>query len=609
VSWQLGAFAIVGLALAGGFAWYERTRPDARIIALVGTLAAFAALGRIAFAALPNVKPTTDIVLVSGYALGGGPGFAVGALAGLASNFFFGQGPWTPWQMAGWGMTGVIGAGLAIVTHRRIGRWPLALVCAVVGFAFTVLQDMGDWVTYSDHSLASLGLYVGKGIGFDCVHAAGCLVFALALGPALIRSLSRFATRLHTTWRPPGPVAAGIALVALLSVGWLAGQPGGSGLRTLGAGSLGVGSARAASTPAGYLLAAQNPDGGFGAGPGTSSSQLFSGWAALGLAAAGVNPQDVMRGGHSLLDYIRAGVASASDPGSVERTILVVHAAGLSPESFGGRNLLSALEGSVRRDGSVSDQVNLTAFAVLALRAAGVVPTRTTLGWLVRQQDSDGGFNFATRGGASDVDDTGAALEALAGVGGHAAARARARAVRFLREQQDSDGGFPSQAGAGSNAQSTAFGVQGLLAAGVDPGSLRRRGSSPLDYLRRLVAGDGHVRYSSTADQTPTWVTAEALLALGGKPLPLAPAPRRIAPPVHRAAVRASATHASASATHASAGSHAPTTATHARPATPPRPVRLPARGVPSAPRLNLDRLAVDAGFLTALALAPIGQG
>ena len=89
MTWQVGAFAILAVALAGGFAWYERVHPDARVVALVGTLAAFAALGRVAFAALPNVKPTTDIVLVSGYALGGGPGFAVGALGGLASIFFF----------------------------------------------------------------------------------------------------------------------------------------------------------------------------------------------------------------------------------------------------------------------------------------------------------------------------------------------------------------------------------------------------------------------------------------------------------------------------------------------------------------------------------------
>jgi energy-coupling factor transport system substrate-specific component len=230
MTWQVGAFAILALALAGGFAWYERTRPDARIVALVGTLAAFAALGRIAFVALPNFKPTTDIVLVSGYALGGGPGFAVGALAGLTSNFFFGQGPWTPWQMAGWGLTGVIGAGLAVATGRRIGRWSLAIACTVVGFAYTALQDVGDWVTYSDHTLAQLGVYVGKGIGFDAVHAAGCLVFALALGPAMIHSLSRFATRLQVTWAPAATRAVPVLFATLTLGGLVAGQPGLNGV-------------------------------------------------------------------------------------------------------------------------------------------------------------------------------------------------------------------------------------------------------------------------------------------------------------------------------------------------------------------------------------------
>ncbi|HLH14129.1 MAG TPA: hypothetical protein VKV16_05020, partial [Solirubrobacteraceae bacterium] len=208
MSWPLGAFAVLGLGLAAGFFWYERTRPDARIVALVGTLAAFAALGRIAFAAIPNVKPTSDIVLISGYALGGAPGYVVGALAGLTSNFFFGQGPWTPWQMAGWGLTGLAGAGLAKLTGGRIGRTALALVCLVLGFGFTALQDLGDWVTYSDHSLAALGLYVGKGLGFDAVHAAGCFGFAMLFGPALTRTLRRFRARTQVTWlEAPAPSA------------------------------------------------------------------------------------------------------------------------------------------------------------------------------------------------------------------------------------------------------------------------------------------------------------------------------------------------------------------------------------------------------------------
>jgi energy-coupling factor transport system substrate-specific component len=289
MSWQLAAFAILGLALIGGFAWYERTRPDARIVALVATLAAFAALGRIAFAALPNVKPTTDIVLIAGYALGAGPGFVVGALAALVSNFFFGQGPWTPWQMAGWGATGLIGAWLAVVTRGRIGRWPLAIVCAVVGFAFTALQDVGDWVTYSDHSAGQLRVYVGKGLGFDAIHAGGCLVFALAFGPALLRSIRRFTTRLQVTWQPPKAAAVPVVLALVLG-GWLASQPG------AGAGG-GVGSAEAASSPSGYLISAQNSDGGMGAAAGQASNALFSGWRRSALRPPASTPSTSSRTG------------------------------------------------------------------------------------------------------------------------------------------------------------------------------------------------------------------------------------------------------------------------------------------------------------------------
>ena len=343
MSWQLAAFSILAFALIAGFAWYERTRPDARIVALVATLAALAALGRIAFAAVPNVKPTTDIVLISGYTLGGAPGFAVGAIAGLTSNFFFGQGPWTPWQMAAWGLTGIIGAGLAVVTLRRIGRWPLAIVCGVVGFWFAAFQDFGDWVTFSDHSLVQLGIYVGKGLGFDLIHAVSCVLFALAFGTPMIRSIQRFTRRLEVRWEPAhGAAGATALLVALILSGWLAGQPG-----PIGAGT---GSASAANTPAGYLLSIQNRDGGFGTSPGSASSPVYSGWAALGLAAAGHNPRDVSRSGTSLLAYIRATAGSATDPGSIERTILVAGAAGVSASSFGGQDLIGRLESDIRRE-------------------------------------------------------------------------------------------------------------------------------------------------------------------------------------------------------------------------------------------------------------------
>ncbi|MDX6658228.1 MAG: energy-coupling factor transport system substrate-specific component, partial [Solirubrobacteraceae bacterium] len=134
MTWQLGSVLILSVALAVGFAWYERSRPPARVLALVAALAALAAIGRVAFAAFPNVKPTSDIVLFSGYTLGGPAGFAVGALAALVSNVFLGQGPWTPWQMASWGIVGLGGAALGrVMRGREPGRLFLAVACGFAG--------------------------------------------------------------------------------------------------------------------------------------------------------------------------------------------------------------------------------------------------------------------------------------------------------------------------------------------------------------------------------------------------------------------------------------------------------------------------------------------
>jgi energy-coupling factor transport system substrate-specific component len=492
MSWQLGAFAILALGLLGGFAWYERTRPDARIVALVGTLAAFGALGRIAFAAVPNVKPTTVIVLISGYALGGAPGYVVGAVAALTSNFFFGQGPWTPWQMAGWGLTGVAGALLARMTCGNVGRLPLALVSFVLGFAFTALQDVGDWFNYSDHSLAQLGVYVGKGLGFDLVHAAGCFGFAMLFGPAMIRTLRRFRTRIQVTWLAPA-VRAGVPLLLVAPV--LVAAAGRPAKATAATGY---------RTPVAYLFSAQNSDGGFGSAAGQSSDAEVSGWATIALADAGAPSSAAVR------YVLRAQRPSDRDPGDVERTLI----AG-GPAS--GAGLRRTLRRMVARNGNVGGQTNLTAFAILAMRATGMRVAPSTYRWLAQQQDRDGGFNYATRGGGSDADDTGAAIDALAGTG---RPRAIARAVAFLHSQQNRDGGFGDEQGGASNAQSTAFAICGLIAARVDPAALHRHGApSPHAYLRSLIQSDGAVDYARANSQSPVWVTAEAEIALSGHTL------------------------------------------------------------------------------------------
>src|SRR6266536_4929959 len=120
---QQGALSLLLVAaalLVAGAAWLDPGLGASKTLALVATLAAAAAGGRILFAAIPGVQPVTVIAVAAGVALGARAGFGVGALAALASNFFLGQGPWTPWQMLGWGACGLAGAWLAPLLRHRI---------------------------------------------------------------------------------------------------------------------------------------------------------------------------------------------------------------------------------------------------------------------------------------------------------------------------------------------------------------------------------------------------------------------------------------------------------------------------------------------------------
>jgi prenyltransferase beta subunit len=179
-------------------------------------------------------------------------------------------------------------------------------------------------------------------------------------------------------------------------------------------------------------------------------------------------------------------------------------------------------------DGSFGHLLNITAFAIFALRAGGRSagdPVLSAAGrWIAHHQDADGGYNFTGGAGPSDIDDTAAALQGLLDAGIHGGASVT-RAVAFIEHAQNPDGGFPAAPHRESNAQSTAWAVQGLAAAGRNVEATRDRGSrSPLGYLESLLAPNGSVRYSRTSAQTPVWVTAQALAALALKPFPVAPA-------------------------------------------------------------------------------------
>lgn len=187
----LGAAALV----AAGVAWFEAGTDSTRELAVIATLAAAAAAGRVLFAAVPGVQPVTVIAIVAGAALGLRAGVATGAIAAFVSNLFLGQGIWTPQQMLGWGACGAAGALLAPFLRNR---WVLAAVAAALGFAFSASMDVWLWWGFSPHTPAALVAVVGRGLWFDAAHAAGNVVLALAAGPELRRMLDRYASRLRT---------------------------------------------------------------------------------------------------------------------------------------------------------------------------------------------------------------------------------------------------------------------------------------------------------------------------------------------------------------------------------------------------------------------------
>jgi energy-coupling factor transport system substrate-specific component len=175
--------------------WLETGPDSAKEIALVATLAAVAAAGRVLFAAIPGVQPVTVVTIAAGAALGMRAGVAVGMLAAFTSNFFLGQGPWTPYQMLAWGACGAIGALLAPLLRRRLA---LVVVAGVCGLAFSVFMDVWEWYAFWSHDWETLTFLVARGLPFSIAHAVGNVALALAAGPELRRLLHRYARRLRT---------------------------------------------------------------------------------------------------------------------------------------------------------------------------------------------------------------------------------------------------------------------------------------------------------------------------------------------------------------------------------------------------------------------------
>lgn len=176
---------------------FEKKRISPREVAVIAVLSSLAAIGRVPVSFLPGVQPTTFLVIASGFVFGPVAGFMVGSTAALVSNFFLGQGPWTPWQMFAWGLAG-ISAGMLKRVVPGVGRAGMTIFCFLWGYIFGWILNLWSWSGFIGvHTWETFLATYAASFWFDTLHAIGNAVFYLVFGTAIIKTLQRFRQKLE----------------------------------------------------------------------------------------------------------------------------------------------------------------------------------------------------------------------------------------------------------------------------------------------------------------------------------------------------------------------------------------------------------------------------
>lgn len=175
------------------FSAFERRRPPARELVVLAVLCAIAVVSRAAFFALPHFKPMTAVVMIAGIAFGAEAGFLTGAMSALVSNFIFGQGVWTPWQMFAFGMAGFLAGLLAKKGWLKTAPLPLSIfggvmVMLVVG---PLLDTCALFTMTAVLSLPGAGAVYLAGLPVNAVHALATVLTLFFFSRPMFEKLDR----------------------------------------------------------------------------------------------------------------------------------------------------------------------------------------------------------------------------------------------------------------------------------------------------------------------------------------------------------------------------------------------------------------------------------
>ncbi|WP_166541814.1 ECF transporter S component [Paenibacillus lutrae] len=172
---------------------FENRKPQARELIVIAVLAAIAVAGRAAFFMLPQFKPVVAIVIIAGVSFGAEAGFLVGAIAGFVSNFYFGQGPWTPWQMFCFGIIGFLAG---VLFKKGLLQKSKLSLCIFGGLSTFVIYggiiNLGSLLMFTPQfSWPALLATYASGFWFDLVHAIATVFFLFVLSRPMFDKLDR----------------------------------------------------------------------------------------------------------------------------------------------------------------------------------------------------------------------------------------------------------------------------------------------------------------------------------------------------------------------------------------------------------------------------------
>lgn len=176
------------------FLRFERRVTDTKKLILIAAMVALSVIGRILFTPLPGFKPVTAIVVITAMYFGSEAGFLTGAMSALISNFYFGQGPWTPFQMFSWGFIGLL-AGILANPLRR-SKIILTVYAVFSGVSFSLFMDIWS-VLWADGTF-NLSRYLAAVIAaaqFTIVYAVSNVIFLLLFSKPIGKILERIKTK------------------------------------------------------------------------------------------------------------------------------------------------------------------------------------------------------------------------------------------------------------------------------------------------------------------------------------------------------------------------------------------------------------------------------